>query len=80
MDKKPTDFGYNSSTWTAALLIKWFKEIHKIDYKDSQIYNLLHKLKLSFQKGKGYYPEIENCEEKVEELKKNFKKKEKNIV
>jgi transposase len=43
-----------------------------VEYKKAQIYNILHSLKFSFQKGKGYYPETEErTEEVVEEIKKN---------
>jgi len=41
-----------------------------IEYKQAQIYNILHFLGFSFQKGKGYFPEIGERTEKLEAIKK----------
>lgn len=70
LNKKPDDYGYNSATWTGPLLIELVKKEYQVDYKKAQIYNILKKLGLTFQKGKGIYPEAEDREEKVNALKK----------
>ena len=75
LTKSPEDYSYNSSTWTGALLIDWIKVHLKIEYKKAQIYNILKSLNLTFQKGKGIYPEAEEREEKVNTLKKTSRRK-----
>lgn len=70
LSAKPEDYGYNSATWTGLLLIDWIKKEYGISYKKAQIYNILKSLGLTFQKGKGIYPETKDREEKVEALKK----------
>jgi transposase len=73
-EKTPIDFGYNTSTWTGALLIDWIKNEYGVEYKKTQIYNLLHSLCLSHQKAKGNYPEADELgqEQFKDALKKNF--------
>jgi len=76
----PLEHGYPTATWTGALVADLIKKRFGIEYtctvyevrgKTAQIYNILHFLKFSFQKGKGYYPETEErTEEAVEEVKK----------
>ena len=75
LHKPPEDYGYNSSTWTGPLLIAWVKKEYGITYKKAQIYNILKQLGLTFQKGKGIYPEAKEREEKLIELKKTPKRK-----
>ena len=70
LDKQPDDYGFNSATWTGPLLIELIKKEYQVTYKKAQIYNILKKLGLTFQKGKGIYPEAEDREEKVAALKK----------
>lgn len=70
LNKHPDDYGYNSATWTGPLLIEFIKKEYHVEYKKAQIYNILRKLGLTFQKGKGIYPEAEDRAEKVEALKK----------
>jgi len=68
--QSPEEFGYNSSTWTGLLLIDLIKNRYDIVYKKAHIYNILKKMGLTFQKGKGVYPESHEREEKVAALKK----------
>lgn len=70
LHKSPEDYDYNSSTWTGLLLLDWIKNNYGIEYKKAQIYNILKSLGLTFQRGKGVYPEATAREEKVEVLKK----------
>jgi len=75
LNKSPEDYHYNSATWTGLLLIDWIKNNYGIEYKKAQIYNILKGLNLTFQKGKGIYPEAIQREEKVEALKKTSTRK-----
>jgi transposase len=70
LHKQPDDYGFNSATWTGPLLIELIKKNYNIEYKKAQIYNILKKMGLTFQKGKGAYPEVGDRDEKVEALKK----------
>jgi transposase len=67
--------GYNSSTWTAAMLIDYIQKQYQVGYKQAAIYVILkQKLGLSYQKGKGFYPEAlaERQQVFVEDLKKDL--------
>lgn len=78
--KQPTDFGFNTATWTAPLLVKWVEKYCNIKYSDDAIYLLLkNKLGLTHKKGKGFYPEADKAKRAifVNEIKKNSKKKRK---
>jgi transposase len=70
LNKQPEDYGFNSATWTGPLLIELIKTEYHVEYKKAQIYNILKKLGLTFQKGKGVYPEAQDRQEKVDALKK----------
>ena len=70
LNKLPEQFGFNSATWTGPLLIEFLKRDYGIEYKKAQIYNILKKMGLTFQKGKGIYPESAGREEKLDDLKK----------
>ena len=74
LNKSPEELGYNSSTWTGLLLIDWIKKNYDVEYKKAQIYNIMKSLNLTFQKGKGIYPEIIDREEKVDALKKTSRR------
>jgi transposase len=71
-DKRPSDYGYNTATWTGPLLIDWVKEKFGITYKKAQIYNIIKSLGFSFQKGRGAYRQADP--EKQEEFKTALKK------
>ncbi|TAG90969.1 MAG: IS630 family transposase [Bacteroidetes bacterium] len=73
--QEPSNYGYNSSTWTGLLLIDFIHKQYGISFKKAQIYNILADLGLSFQKSKGFYPEASGREEKVELLKKTKTRK-----
>jgi transposase len=73
VNKDPTLFGYTTGTWTGLLIIDWIKKKFGIEYKKAQIYNILKKIGLTYQKGRGIYPE-RNEEERlqfIESIKKN---------
>jgi len=70
LKERPDEHGFNSATWTGPLMIELIKREYGVIYKKAQIYNILKKLGLTFQKGKGVYPEAADREEKVDALKK----------
>ena len=70
LNKTPSDFGFNSATWTGPILISWIEKNFGVTFKKAQIYNILNNLGLTFQKGKGVYPEAKERETKVDALKK----------
>jgi transposase len=66
----PDQYGYDSATWTGAMVISYIENTFGVSYKKAQIYNLLHNLGLSFQRGRASYPEAGEREERVRALKK----------
>ncbi len=73
LEERPDKFGYNTDTWNAPLLIDYIKKAYKINYKRTQIYNILKSVGLTFQKGRVQYMEgdAEKKKEFVKALKKN---------
>jgi transposase len=72
LNKKPSDYNYNTSTWTGPLIMDFIAKQFGVNFKKAQIYNLMKKMGLSYQKGKGVYPEA-NSDKRAEfigELKK----------
>jgi transposase len=41
IQKNPLEYGYNTATWTGALVIDIVKKIFGVEYKKAQIYNIL---------------------------------------
>jgi len=73
LNKSPEEYGYNTATWNGLLLIDFISNKYHVSYKKANIYVILkQKLGLSFQKGKGFYPEQDK--EKREEHKNIIKK------
>ncbi len=68
----PTDYGYNTDTWTGPLLIDWIEQQFGVVFKKAQIYNIIKSLGFSYQKSKGFYPESDPEQQAVfkEQLKK----------
>jgi transposase len=66
----PERQGFSSGTWTWALVLEYIRTAFCVDYKKAQIYNILHSIGLSFQKGKGFFPEAEDRAESVAAIKK----------
>src|SRR4051812_19801170 len=57
LKEQPEDYGYNSATWTGPMLIEWIEKEYGIVYKKAQIYNVIHALGYTYQKGRGIFPE-----------------------
>jgi transposase len=77
MTELPSDYGFNTATWTGPILIEWIKTHYKIIYKKAQIYNILKRLGFSYQKGKGIFPEADKNKQEAfkEGLKKTARRK-----
>lgn len=73
LNNRPEDFGYNSATWTGPFIIDYIANHYKVKYKKANIYVLMKtKMGLSYQKGRGIYPEADQS--KREEFKETLKK------
>jgi len=73
LKESPGEYGYNTETWTGPLLIDFIKKEFAVEYKKAAIYVILkNRLGLSYQKGKGFFPESDSQkrEEFVNQLKK----------
>ncbi|KAA6333927.1 hypothetical protein EZS27_009425 [termite gut metagenome] len=66
----PEQYGYHSATWTGAMVLSYIENTFGISYEKAQVYNLLHTLGLSFQRGRACYPEAGEPEEQVMAIKK----------
>jgi transposase len=53
----PDTYGYNTSTSTGPIVSDYIQKTFQVTYKQAQIYNLLHELGFSYQRGRGIYPE-----------------------
>lgn len=72
MNESPSDYGFNTNTWTGPILIEWIKTHFNLVFKKAQIYNILKKLGYSYQKARGFYPEADL--QKQEAFKETLKK------
>jgi transposase len=70
--KTPETFGYNTATWSGAIVCELIKAKWGIEYKTAQIYNILRTLGFSFQRAKGVYPEADK--KRQEEFAQTIKK------
>lgn len=76
LQESPEDYGYNSATWTAPILVRWIKNKFGITFSDDNVYQILKKkLHLRHKRGKGFYPEADTSERRqfVERLKKTYR-------
>ena len=53
LNESSKDYGFYSEKWTGPLLKLWIKQEYGIEYQKAQIYNLLKKIGISFEKGRG---------------------------
>ena len=75
INESHTQFGYNTETWTAPILVKVVEKECNITYSDDMMYIILKKkLNLTHKKGKGFYPEAD-AEKRIAflgQFEKNF--------
>jgi transposase len=53
LKQTPSDYGLESNRWTGPILAEWIKKEYGLDYQKAQVYNLLEKVGLTFQKRQG---------------------------
>ena len=70
--KSPEEFGYNTANWSGPLVKDFLQKRFSVEYKQANVYNLLHSLGFSYQRAKGVYPERD--EQKREEARIDIKK------
>ena len=75
MTETPEKYGFNTVTWTGPLLIEFVKKEFGITYKKAQIYNIIKSLGLTYQRGRGIYPESDPVAQEVftQTLKKTIR-------
>lgn len=52
LQKSPRECGFNKSNWTMPILKKWINKQWSINYKDSSLYGLVHKIGFTLQRPK----------------------------
>lgn len=74
LNESPTQYGFNTETWTAPMLVKMLQTEFNLTYSDDAVYVLLKKkLNLTHKKGKGIYTEA-NAEKRAEFVEDFLKK------
>ena len=75
LTETPEKYGFNTVTWTGPLLIEFVKKEFSVTYKKAQMYNIIKSLGLTYQKGRGIYPESDPVaqEEFTQTLKKTIR-------
>lgn len=58
LKETPNDHGFPSEKWTGPLLAQWIKKEYGLEYKKAQIYNLLKKVKIVFEKKIGLIKKV----------------------
>lgn len=56
-NKTPENYGYNTATWSGAIVRELIRVSWGVEYQKAQIYNILRELGFTFQRAKGVYPE-----------------------
>jgi transposase len=67
---KPENFGYSSGVWSGPIVMDYIHKTFGVSYKKAQVYNLLRRLGITYQRGKAFYPEVSEREERVNAIKK----------
>ena len=53
LNEDPEKYGIKSSKWTGPLLAQWIKKEYGVQYQKAQIYNLLSRMGIAFEKKQG---------------------------
>lgn len=77
--QKPSDYGFEQAIFTGEILVKIVEQKWGITVSDQTIYNLLHRNKLSYQRGHRDYEPADLDEQRAygERLKKSSKRRKK---
>ena len=74
LNESPLNYGYNTSVWTAPMIVDQIEKTCNIKYSDDAVYLIMkNKLNLRHKKSKGFYAEADKKKREifVEDLKKN---------
>ena len=53
LNEMPEKYGFKSEKWTGPLLVQWIKTEYGLEYQKAQVYNLLEKVGIAFEKKVG---------------------------
>ncbi|WP_316778584.1 hypothetical protein [Pedobacter antarcticus] len=53
LKERPEKYGFKSEKWTGPLLVQWITTVYELEYQKSQVYNLLEKVRIAFEKKVG---------------------------
>lgn len=51
--ESPKEYGFQSEKWTGPLLVQWINNEYGLEYQKAQVYNLLNKIGIVFEKKRG---------------------------
>ncbi len=73
LQQRPSDYGIDRQIWTGAIIAQVMEQRWGVQLKDSRIYELLHELGLSHQRGHRDYANADRQQQQqwVETVKKN---------
>ncbi len=58
LKQAPSDYGFQSQRWTGPLLAQWIKKEYGLEYQKAQVYNLLEKVGITFEKKLGLISKV----------------------
>ncbi len=53
INQKPSYYGYGSEKWTGPIIKQWIKSTYGVEFQKAQIYNIMSKIGISFEKKQG---------------------------
>ena len=51
--ESPKKYGFQSEKWTGPLLVQWINDEYGLEYQKAQVYNLLDRIGITFEKKQG---------------------------
>jgi len=58
LTESPGKYGFESKKWTGPLLMQWIKNEYGLEYQKAQVYNLLDKIGIAFEKKRGLIEKV----------------------
>lgn len=58
LKEAPQKHGFQSKKWTGPLLAQWIKKEYGLEYQKAQVYNLLEKVGIAFEKKAGLVTKV----------------------
>lgn len=58
LTESPEKYGFQSEKWTGPLLVQWINNEYKLEYQKAQVYNLLDKIGVAFEKKRGLIEKV----------------------